>query len=192
MCEGYNTKEQLEKDTQMNIETPMDIDEWKMWLFKENIRLASKEKDLNEMKEQFDREKEQFLSEMKEWSKQIKFEKTRLAQENSFFDKKFKLLEHGFKQLAADKEKFTAEKRAFEYRQKFYTTQENDSQESASSAVAPFETIYFKGVRNQMALKKRYKDLMKIFHPDNVCGDKETVEKINKEYEALKLYFDKK
>ena len=188
MCESNNTKEQLDIDMDM----PMEPDEWKLWLFKENIRLSSKEKELTEMKEQFEKEKEQFLSEMKEWHKQIKFEKTRLAQESSFFDKKFKILEQGFKQLAADKEQFAAEKRSYEYRQKFYQNSNNTTDQSDVSITSPSDSFFFKGVRNQLGLKKRYKELLKIFHPDNAGGDNETVGQINKEYEFLKEYFDKK
>ena len=40
-----------------------------------------------------------------------------------------------------------------------------------------------------VALKKRYKDLMKIYHPDNICGDQEILIKINEEYEELKSRF---
>ncbi len=173
-----------------DMEMPYEPDEWKLWLFKENIRLASKEKDLNDMKERFDKEKEQFMREMKEWSKQIQYEKTRLAQETSFFDKKFKLLENGFKQLAQDKEKFAAEKRAYEYRQKFYRP-EPDPEPTPCNVNEPQDSFFFKGVRNQAGLKKRYKELMKIFHPDNSGGDTETVGQIGREYEKLKLYFER-
>ena len=41
-----------------------------------------------------------------------------------------------------------------------------------------------------VALKKRYKELLKIFHPDNVCGDNEILLKINEEYADLKERFD--
>ena len=44
----------------------------------------------------------------------------------------------------------------------------------------------FAGVKNTLALKKRYRDLLKIYHPDNLAGDKEVVQAINKEYERLK------
>lgn len=47
-------------------------------------------------------------------------------------------------------------------------------------------SIFFHGVRNPLSLKKRYKDLIKIFHPDNIAGDKEIIQRINKEYEMLK------
>ena len=50
--------------------------------------------------------------------------------------------------------------------------------------------LFFRGVNNMVALKKRYKDLMKIYHPDNSCGDQEILIKINAEYEELKDRFD--
>ena len=45
--------------------------------------------------------------------------------------------------------------------------------------------LFFKGVSNPLTLKKRYKDLIKIFHPDNLCGDTDLLQKINKVYESL-------
>ena len=40
----------------------------------------------------------------------------------------------------------------------------------------------FSGINNTLALRKRYRDLIKIFHPDNLFGDEELVQMINKEY----------
>ena len=48
----------------------------------------------------------------------------------------------------------------------------------------------FAGVTNPLALKKRYRDLLKIFHPDNLCGDTNMVTIINKQYEKLKNEID--
>ena len=45
-------------------------------------------------------------------------------------------------------------------------------------------------MKSPLALKKRYKDLIKIFHPDNVAGDKEIIQRINREYETLKRDYD--
>lgn len=45
---------------------------------------------------------------------------------------------------------------------------------------------YFAGVKNQEELKKRYRELLKIYHPDNQSGDNTETEKILKEYEYLK------
>ena len=45
--------------------------------------------------------------------------------------------------------------------------------------------MFFSGVENRQSLKKRYKDLIKIYHPDNLDGDKNTVQEINSEYHKL-------
>ncbi len=45
--------------------------------------------------------------------------------------------------------------------------------------------VLFAGVNSPMALKKRYRDLLKIYHPDNVAGDSRVVLVINQEYERL-------
>ena len=49
---------------------------------------------------------------------------------------------------------------------------------------------FFAGVTSELALKKRYKDLIKIYHPDNVSGDTDTVQEINREYDALKTRWE--
>lgn len=45
--------------------------------------------------------------------------------------------------------------------------------------------IYFTGVNNVESLKKRYRDLLKIYHPDNQNGDVTISQKIQEEYEFL-------
>lgn len=45
------------------------------------------------------------------------------------------------------------------------------------------ETEFFKGVKTKEEVKKRYKDLLKIYHPDNISGDKEISLQIQKEYD---------
>lgn len=39
------------------------------------------------------------------------------------------------------------------------------------------------------SLKKRYKALLKIYHPDNMHGDKELLQAINTEYERLSRFY---
>jgi type III secretory pathway component EscV len=49
---------------------------------------------------------------------------------------------------------------------------------------------FFKGIHNITELKKRYFDLMKIYHPDNSSGDIKVTQKIQQEYEKLLLQFE--
>ena len=50
--------------------------------------------------------------------------------------------------------------------------------------------IYFAGVTDADTLKKRYRDLLKIYHPDNQNGDTLTVQQIQKEYDSLKAKYN--
>ena len=46
--------------------------------------------------------------------------------------------------------------------------------------------IPIKFTRNKLQiLKKRYKDLLKIYHPDNASGDVQTIQEIHREYDIL-------
>lgn len=44
---------------------------------------------------------------------------------------------------------------------------------------------WFAGINSADELKKRYRDLMKIYHPDNQAGDTNAVQQIQQEYEQL-------
>lgn len=177
----------------------------KNWLFKENMRLEDLREELSraskllreqtdlvkrdelrlaEEKKRFIREKEEFQTQMHDWTGKIREERKKLEEEQSFFDKKFKILEMGFKQLDADRRSFEAKKRAYEYRK--YEQEQSDEFQPRGEEVSADETFFFRGVTHPLALKKRYKDLIKIYHPDNLCGDKTMLQKINKEYDHLK------
>ena len=46
-------------------------------------------------------------------------------------------------------------------------------------------TSYFAGVNDKRSLKKRYHDLLKIYHPDNQNGDTNVSKQIQEEYDSL-------
>lgn len=46
-------------------------------------------------------------------------------------------------------------------------------------------TSYFAGVNDKKSLKKRYHDLLKIYHPDNQNGDSSVSKQIQEEYDSL-------
>lgn len=163
--------------------TEDELNKLKSWLFRENVRIITASKDLEKMQERFCQEKEQFQSEMKALSHKLSGEKMRLEQDREFFEKKMQILKNGFEQLDIDRRRLEKERARLEARKEIMNRSSYDvSYEEVS--------VFFKGANNLLALKKRYKDLIKIFHPDNVAGDKEIIQMINSEYENLKRSFD--
>ena len=65
-----------------------------------------------------------------------------------------------------------------------YEARHAHRQKAATSNVVKGE-MFFSGVGSKQSLKKRYKDLIKIYHPDNLDGDKDTIQEINSEYNKL-------
>lgn len=56
---------------------------------------------------------------------------------------------------------------------------------------AEFHIHYFKGIKSQEELKKRYYALLRIYHPDNSFGEDEITRSIMEEYDYLKNKFPK-
>ena len=159
-----------------------ELNKLKSWLFRENVRLITAQKELEQIREQFEQEKEQFQDEIKSWNRKMSAERQRLKEDNAFFEKKMDILKDGFTQLDMDRRRLDKEWAKFEARK--------EVMEEPVYGLSRDVSAFFRGVRNPLALKKRYKDLLKIFHPDNVAGDKEIIQMINKEYENLKRDYD--
>lgn len=159
-----------------------ELNKLKSWLFKENVRIISATKELEQMQEQFREEKEQFQEEMKALNRKLEAERQRLKDDSLFFEKKMEILKGGFTELDMDRRRLEKEWARLE-------AEKEVMQHPVYSGGRDVSDL-FRGVKNPLALKKRYKDLIKIFHPDNVAGDKEMIQKINIEYENLKHDFD--
>lgn len=162
-----------------------ELNDLKRFLFEENVRLSIKQKELQEMHEKFLAERIQFQEEMKQINLRVVTERKRLNDEETFFDKKMQILKNGFSELERDRE-------TFEYEKKLFYSQKAEAERKRSQAINDdvITGLLFAGVNNTLALKKRYRDLLKIFHPDNLCGDNTMVAIINKEYERLKKEID--
>lgn len=159
-----------------------ELNKLKSWLFKENVRIISAGKELEQLQQQFEQEREQFQEEMKALNRKMAAEKERLKENTLFFDKKMEILKGGFAELDMDRRRLEKEWARLEAQKEVLQQPVYGSGREVSDL--------FRGVKNQLALKKRYKDLIKIFHPDNVAGDKEMIQIINKEYENLKHEYD--
>lgn len=161
-----------------------ELDSLKTWLFRENIRLESERSELKFRQDKLSMEQRQFQSEREEVTRRISVERRRLKQEEEFFEKKMAILKNGFAQLDEERKKFEREKSSYEARKSVRTSQ---GRHDKGQDVAD---LLFQGVESQLALKKRYKDLLKMFHPDNIAGDHEMVVVINKTYERLKREYE--
>ena len=140
----------------------------KMWLFQENIRIQNEKNDLEARRDKLIQDKVRFRDEMNALNQKMVIEQKRIREENLFFDKKLEILQEGFKKLEIDRKNFEKEKR-------LSVIQSNDS-----------ISILFRNTNNSISLKKRYRELLKIYHPDNICGDAELVQLINKEFNKRK------
>lgn len=153
----------------------------KRFLFEERIRIMQEAEKQREVYNKFLKERLTFQEEMKALNRKVLSERKRLKDESSFFDKKLQILQNGFLQLDMDRKKFEREKRQFEEQKK------NSSSYSGTGSYYKGQVPdFFKGVTNILGLKKRYRDLLKIFHPDNLCGDSDTVLEINRQYDSMK------
>ena len=161
------------------IDKAEDIDELKeakLWLFRENIRLQKEWKELDCARERFMDEYMRMSREVYEQNQRAIQEQKRLKEENLFFEKKMAILIDGFRQLDEDR-------RAFENKRKELEDRTSHSQESYGGPLLEESVrLLFRGANNPLALRKRYKDLVKIFHPDNLFGDEELAQSINREY----------
>ena len=79
--------------------------------------------------------------------------------------------------------------KAYIEREKANLKRMQQQQRSAAANVTVRTGTYFAGVTGTAGLRKRYRDLLKIYHPDNGNGDSATLLAINKEYESVKKQF---
>lgn len=157
-----------------------DIDELKeakLWLFQENIRIENARRELATSQERFLNERVQLQKELDELNRRTVQERKRLKEETMFFEKKLAILQDGFRQLDEDRRALERQKKALEERTSRVTYEEIGGPVSEESV-----RLLFRGANNPLALRKRYKDLVKIFHPDNMFGDEELAQVINREY----------
>lgn len=148
------------------------------WCFNETVEIArnkqaleSERKELEEARKQLDRDREDL-------TRRVQWEEQRMKREKELFDMKLRILEEELQKLASDKERFRQQKAFYDRVNEF----ESKSKEQENVVRGD---MFFIGVENRASLKKRYKDLIKIYHPDNAAGDTSTIQEINNEYRKL-------
>lgn len=157
-----------------------ELREAKLFLFRENARLENERREMMELQDKFVKERVQFRDEMNRLNHKMVIERKRMKDESLFFDKKLQILQDGFKQLDIDRRRLDKERARFELEKELLMSDISGYSVNNNGEIA---SVLFRGTSNFLTVRKRYKDLMKIFHPDNLCGDAELVQLINKEYE---------
>lgn len=187
-CEENSNK----KDENLNVEEMLadeeasqdSLQELKAWLFRENIRLSTATAELEEKQTKFDEEKQRFQEEMKDLNRKMTNEQNRIKKDHQLVAEKLEIIKDGFRKLDMDRRRLDKEWARL-------TAEKEFMEEHGLYDGLPEVSVFFRGVKNPLTLKKRYKDLTKIFHPDNLAGDTEIIQKINREYESLKREFEK-
>ena len=159
-------------------ESTEELKEIKLWLFQENMRLEQERTELEQARNKFLDERVKLRDELDELNRRTVMERKRLREENLFFEKEMAILQEGFRQLEEDRKRFEQERQTLLKEARERQTGEQELGEGSFTAVQ----LLFRGVNNPLALRKRYRDLIKIFHPDNLFGDGELAGQINKEY----------
>lgn len=152
-------------------------------LFKERVRIMEEREAFEEEKRAFAREKEQAEMHMEQKMTSCQFQQKRLNMEKELFDRKLDILQREYRRLAADKQQLEQQKHQFEEGRRYR------NRPGTQRVVVETTDILFQGVDNELALKKRYRELLKIFHPDNLNGDTQAIQNINQEYDSLKRMY---
>lgn len=144
------------------------------WRYKRAAQTKANEARYSEERAELKRQRQQLEYERQEFLREKAFEEKRLEKEKRIFDAEWKMLEDGWRNLASEKEELA----------RYHTSDDDGDFTFAFSDCPP--SMLFSGVRNVRALKKRYRELIKIFHPDNGAGDAQVLHMINQEYEEIK------
>ncbi len=171
--EEYFSEERIDRATED------ELYEMKLFIFKESQRLSQEQNSVDRKIEEIEKEINDFRHKIQMERSMLEHDKQKLKDEQALFDQQIEILKDGFDKLNQDKKQIEREWKKLE-QEKGYLREDEYSRAE----------FFFHGVNSLLALKKRYRDLMKIYHPDNLCGDHEICDLINEEYNALLRQFD--
>ena len=158
------------------------LGEIKLWLFKESIRISNEKHELEMEKRDFLNERENTREENRRYEEHLATRSKQLRREEELIDQKHQVIKRGFEELDRDRQALNAREssvnaREAELNKKIEANRSLDCRE--------INDVLFRGADNILLLKKRYKDLMKMFHPDCLGGDTEMVKLLNRTYDRL-------
>ena len=128
---------------------------------------------LRKEQRKLEEERRNFELEKKDFYFRKKMEEKRLTEEKRLFQMKWKILEEELQNLAREKQETAKEKER-------YYQRKDRGRSYTVTGLGENADMFFSGVDSELALKKRYKELIKIYHPDNLSGDTGTLQMINR------------
>lgn len=146
------------------------------------IELSYRQKTLEAERRHMEEERAELKKERMLFDRYKETETKKLEQNNQIFEMKWKILEEETMRLADEKRKVERMKNFYERVKKELEMEEEERSITSGD-------MFFIGVNNEVALKRRYRDLLKIYHPDNLGGDTDTIQEINREYDCLRQKF---
>lgn len=176
----------MDLDKIMAVSDEEQIRAAKQWLFNEYVRISTEASELSVMKDKFNKERATYTQEMNALNHRMVMEQKRLREEHMFFEKKLSILQQGFKELEEDRKKLEQERKNLKYAQNAQRYGDSTVASAEISDAEEFVALLFRNTNSMLTLQKRYRDLVKIYHPDNQCGDEQLVQLINKEFKKRK------
>ncbi|MBR6160183.1 MAG: hypothetical protein IKQ40_07760 [Lachnospiraceae bacterium] len=173
-----NLEEMFEK---LEASDDIELRDIKLWLFKESVRLRDERTELEMQRKDFLNEREDAREENRRYEEHLALKTKQLRREEELIEKKHDIIKRGFEELDRDRQSLNAREEAIREQERNLREAESAQYISESTEVG----ILFRGCDNILLLKKRYKDLMKMFHPDCLGGDTEMVKALNRTYERL-------
>ncbi len=155
------------------------LGEIKLWLFKESIRLRDERFELEMARKDFLNERENTREENRRYEEHLASRSKQLRMQEDMIEQKHGIIRRGFEELDRDRQALNAREAAI---------RDREAKIEESRCIPDSGEIFdilFRGADNILLLKKRYKDLMKVFHPDCLGGDTEMVKALNRTYDRL-------
>ena len=159
-----------------------ELRELKKWLFGENIRLRGERLELREQREQLEEDRRRQEADQRMYLNHIAQERKEVHKDEALVAEKLEIIKRGFAELDADRRDLRAREQQLAAREAVLDTKLKYSYTADNPEVAD---VLFLGVTSYLMLKKRYKDLMKMYHPDSIGGSTDMVVAINRVYDKL-------
>ena len=167
-------------------ETQDEIMAFQQWFFKKTIEIEHDKRQLEDDKRRLEMQRQKLERDRKEYCRQKEADARFRAQEEYVLQMKQQVLEEELRKLADEKQHLERKREFYDRVRQFQQKQEPTPKGNPSVVKGE---LFFIGVQSEIALKKRYKDLVRIYHPDNLCGDTETLQESNREYDRLRMLF---